>query len=249
MEDYSNETNELVPYEDSAHGGLQLVGSVQGQLDQAAEAAKALRERVFSLVPPVKMNGRLYPLVEHWQTIGSFYGVVTRITSTEYVEFGDVRGWQATAEAVKVDTDQVVGRAEAMCLTDEPRWANKPLHQLRAMAQTRATGRVLRGLFARIMVLAGVEATPAEDASGDDAFGPDYERGQGRRRPAPAAAPPPPADNGFITEKQQKFLFAKARELGRTNDDVKAILERFGFTSTREIPKAKFNEILEALAG
>ena len=82
------------------------------------------------------------------------------------VEHGGAKGWEAYAEAIRANSGLVVSRAEAMCMDDEPRCKGRPIHQLRAMAPTRAVSRCLRNVFSRIMVLAGVEPTPADDRDG-----------------------------------------------------------------------------------
>lgn len=227
---------ELIHIGDGGHE-VQPV-SIEENLDLAERAATALRERVFAKVPPVKIQGKQYPLVEHWQTIASFFGVVARVVETEHVVFGDAIGWKAVAEAVRVSDGSVLSRAEAMCLSDEPKWASRPQHQVIAMAQTRAISRCLRNVFSRIMVLAGVEASPAEDLMVDD-------EAPGRRRAQVIQADSP----GVITEKQQKFLFARAREAGRSNDEIRQMLSEFGYSSSAEIKKADFEKILERLSG
>jgi len=47
----------------------------------------------------------------------------------------------------------------------------KPLFQLKSMAQTRACSKVLRQVFAWIVVLAGYQPTPAEELTGHEDFG------------------------------------------------------------------------------
>lgn len=48
-------------------------------------------------------------------------------------------------------------------MNDETNWRGKPLFQLRSMAQTRACAKALRNVLAFVPVLAGYEATPAEE--------------------------------------------------------------------------------------
>lgn len=152
---------EIVP-----HSGMELMQSPEQSLGDAERAAAALRDKMFSKIKPAMVNGKQYPLVEHWTTVASFYNVTAKVTQTNYVEYGGAKGWEAYAEAIRADSGLVVSRAEAMCMDDEPRWKGRPIHQLRAMAQTRAVSRCLRNVFSRIMVLAGVEATPADDRDG-----------------------------------------------------------------------------------
>lgn len=98
-------------------------------LEEARRAAVALKEVIDAKPNPVLFNGEKYLEFEDWQTVGRFYGVSPRITSTKYVEYGNVQGWEATAEAVKVESDRIVSRAEAMCLNDEPKWKARPKYE------------------------------------------------------------------------------------------------------------------------
>jgi hypothetical protein len=149
-----------------ASSAMQMTQSPEQSLGEAERAAAALRDKMFSKIKPANINGKQYPLVEHWTTVASFYGITAKVTQTNYVEYGGTKGWEAYAEAIRADSGLVISRAEAMCMDDEPRWKGRPIHQLRAMAQTRAVSRCLRNVFSRIMVLAGVEPTPADDRDG-----------------------------------------------------------------------------------
>jgi hypothetical protein len=51
-------------------------------------------------------------------------------------------------------------------MDDESKWSDKPLYQLRSMAQTRAQAKALRGVLAWVAVLAGYNPTPAEEMDG-----------------------------------------------------------------------------------
>lgn len=215
----------------------ELECSVGDTLSAAQEAAKALRDHVFKAFPPARIQGRRYPCVEHWQTIASFYGVTAKVVATNYVEFGDHVGWEAIAEAIRVSDGAVVSRAEAMCMTDEPRWAGRPMHQIRAMAQTRAVSRVLRNVFARVMVLAGVEATPAEDVdSEEDVSAP-------RHRPAVRED----SSGRVINERQRKLIFGVAREYGVSNERVQEIIQSMGYASTADIKVGDLDKILNEI--
>ena len=137
-------------------------------LEEARVAAKALTTVIESKKKKVVFNGETYLENEDWLTVARFYGVTSRIRSTNFIEYGDVRGFEATAEAFLLGPNggEVISSSEAMCLNDEPNWAKKPLFQLRSMAQTRASSRVLRQVFGWVVVLAGYKATPAEEMDG-----------------------------------------------------------------------------------
>src|SRR3990167_11495834 len=95
-------------------------------LEEARKAAKALKDVIDAKPKKVIFGGETYLEFEDWQTVSRFYGITPRILSTAHVQFGDVEGWEAKAEAYHVPTGRVVASAEAMCLNDEPNWSTRP---------------------------------------------------------------------------------------------------------------------------
>ena len=214
-------------------------------LAEATRAAKALKEIIEGKEKKVTFNGKTYLQFEDWQTLGRFYGVTAVCRSTNFVEYGQdeyaVRGFEARAEALLVGTNQVISCAEAMCLDDEANWRRKPFFQLKSMAQTRACAKVLRNVLAWVVVLAGYAPTPAEEMDSLTANEPVVE--------APRRKSAKSVEEGFISEAQQKRLFALANEHGISKDDVRGILERYGFEFSREITKAKYQLICDEITG
>ena len=135
-------------------------------LAEAAKAAQALRDVIERKPNKCVINGKTFLQFEDWQTLGRFYGITSAARSTNYLEQGRVRGYECHAEALLVSADQVIGSAQAMCMDDEMKWHDKPLYQLRSMAQTRAQAKALRGVLAWVAVLAGYSPTPAEEMDG-----------------------------------------------------------------------------------
>jgi hypothetical protein len=138
----------------------------QEVLQEAAKAAAALRDVIESKPHKVVINGKTYPTHEDWLTVARFFGVTVATRETKYIERGRVRGYEAYAEAILASTGQVVGAGEMECLDDEAKWSDKPLFQLRSMAQTRAQAKALRSIFSWVVVLAGYAPTPAEEMDG-----------------------------------------------------------------------------------
>jgi hypothetical protein len=132
-------------------------------LEEARKAAKALAEVIESKPNKVKLNGKTYLTFEDWQTVGRFYGVSAKVVSTSFVEYGTVKGFEARAVAVLSQNGVEVSGAEAMCLNDERNWKDKPMFQVKSMAQTRACAKALRNVLAFVPVLAGYSPTPAEE--------------------------------------------------------------------------------------
>jgi hypothetical protein len=135
-------------------------------LQEAKEAATALVELIKSKPDlTVRLNGHDYLKFEAWQTIGKFYGASPKVTETKYIEYGEIKGFEAKAVVINSGGLEVSG-AEAMCMDDEPNWKKKPMFQLKSMAQTRASSKALRNVFAWVVVLAGYKPTPAEEMDG-----------------------------------------------------------------------------------
>lgn len=135
-------------------------------LAEATEAAKALKAVIDAKPKKVIFNGNIYLEFEDWQTVAKFYGATVKVTETKFVEYGEVKGFEAKAVVLNVSTGMEISGAEAMCLNDEGNWKKKPLFQLKSMAQTRASAKALRNVFAWVVVLAGYKPTPAEEMDG-----------------------------------------------------------------------------------
>ena len=135
-------------------------------LEEAAKAAQALKDVIERKPNKVVISGKTFLQFEDWQTLGRFYGITVAARTTTYIEFGRVQGFECHAEAILVSTGQVISAAQAMCLDDESKWSDKPLFQLRSMAQTRAQAKALRNVLAWVVVLAGYAPTPAEEMDG-----------------------------------------------------------------------------------
>src|SRR5262252_9263983 len=116
-------------------------------LAEAQKAAAALKDVISRKDRPVRFNGEQYLEFEDWQTVGRFYGITARVSQVRFVEYGDVRGFEATADALHAGTGRVVSSATSMCLNEERNWSSKPLFQLMSMAETRACAKVLRNVL------------------------------------------------------------------------------------------------------
>ncbi len=152
--------NQLTPINTNA---LDLSGAPDEVLREAGRAATALKDVISKKTKPVIFNGEQYLEFEDWQTIGRFYGVTAKVIDSKYVEFGDVRGFEARACAFHVASGKEISAADSMCLNDERNWSQKPLFQLKSMAQTRACAKALRNVLSWVAVLGGYKPTPAEE--------------------------------------------------------------------------------------
>lgn len=135
------------------------------QITDGVNAAKILMEIVQKNNWFSEIKGKKYLHFEAWQTLGRFYGYTVKIVETNYVEYGQAKGFNA--KAIVIDKNgKEVGGAEAICMNDEEDWKGKDkglLYSIKSMAQTRAGSKALRLILSWVAVLAGYEATPAEE--------------------------------------------------------------------------------------
>jgi hypothetical protein len=207
---------------------------------EARKAAQALKQIIDSKPNPLVLNGKTYLQFEDWQMLGRFYGVTAKAGTTKFVEFGETRGFEATAQALLVSSNQVISSAEAMCLDDEWKWNDKPLFQLKSMAQTRACAKALRNVLAWVVVLAGYAPTPAEELDGD------------KPEPAQPAVQPPKrrsSNSALISDAQLNRLFAIARDCQVPKEQVRACVLRYGFADPKLITKDKYQFICAEILG
>ena len=182
------QTGEMVPTLDMA-----VARKPEAVIAEAKEAAQALKKLLDAKPKKVVMNGEQYLEFEDWQTVAKFYGLAAKVVSSQYIEMGGVRGFEARAVVVDMRTGNEVSGAEAMCLNDEDHWSTRakyewktvqgqrvkekvgeepvPLFQLKSMAQTRACAKALRNVLAWVVVLAGYKPTPAEEMTGSEKGG------------------------------------------------------------------------------
>ena len=207
-------------------------------LQEAKRAAQALQQVIAGKPKKIMFGGKQYVESDDWALIGRFYGATSKIVDTHFVEFGEVKGFEATADVILVSTGQVISSAQAMCLSDEKNWSSKPLFQLKSMAQTRACAKALRNVFSWVVVLAGYAPTPAEEMDGMA----DYKVNRGKQQVVDGDA------GKKITTPQLKRMFAISREAGRDEANVHSVIERFGFHSTKDVLVSQYEKICEALA-
>jgi hypothetical protein len=134
-------------------------------LERMAEIATALIDVIESKRLYATIGGRRHITCEGWTTLAGMLGVVPVVTSTRPNDTGD--GIVAHVEARTLD-GRVVGAADGECSRAERRWRDRDPYAIRSMAQTRAISRALRAPLGQIIVLAGYEATPAEEMPADE---------------------------------------------------------------------------------
>ena len=205
-------------------------------LKEAKKAAQSLMTVVAQKRKPVIINGEQYLEFEDWQTLARFYGLTVRILNTQLVDIGGIQGYEAKAEVIRSTDGCVVSSAESMCLNDEKMWKDRPLFQLRSMAQTRSCAKALRNVLAWVAVLGGFKPTPAEEMDGVT-----------RKTTKPDVTPPQAKSESTgdgISVPQQKRFYAIARGSGKTDDDIKEwLMFNYNLGSTKEIPRKIYDEV------
>jgi hypothetical protein len=163
MKDNENK-NEIVPIEEQKEYSIEPSQTV----DFATKASKQLKDIVDKTKSTVILGNNTYMKFEGWQTVAKFFGSTVSVESTKPVIMKDkdgaeqIFGYEATAVVLN-DKGKMLSRAENGCFRDEYNWKDKPSFQLRSMAQTRASAKALRQVYAWVVVLAGYSPTPAEE--------------------------------------------------------------------------------------
>lgn len=198
----------------------------------AVRVADALKAVVVAKGLVKNIQGKEFPLVEAWQTLGAMLRLTPVCEWSRPIE----GGWEARVAVVAAD-GRTVGAAEAQCTRSERLWSSRDDFALRSMAQTRATGKSLRSVLGFVMVLAGYQATPAEEMDGE-------ERPRGPR----AANDPPPTVTGMATDAQRRKFRALQHELKMSDDDAHKLMEHVtGKTSSRDLTTREAGAFIDAL--
>lgn len=198
-----------------------------GIIKAARGVASALSRVVDDLNLTVPISGRKYVLLEGWTLLGSMVGVFAEVEWSRPIPDGE--GWEARAVA-RTLSGRVVGAAEALCSRSEDRWRNRPDHQLRSMAQTRAVSKALRLPLGFIVEMGGYSATPADEMD------------EPTERPARRSAPP----GGSVGDMRQRIHDA-AKARGMTSDQLLLIANEQGVAGEGRPTIAQLRRILAAV--
>ena len=112
------------------------------------------RQKLYKVIGTKK-----HVLVEGWTLLGAMLGVFAQIEWTKKLE----DRWEARAVATVAATGTMVGAGDAQCTHAESTWRSRDDYALRAMAQTRAISRAMRGPLGFVVQLAGFDAAPADE--------------------------------------------------------------------------------------
>lgn len=244
-------STELIPIENRSveFGSLRSPEQTIREIRQLADAfgPEARKRGDFK-----KIGDSQHLMIEGWQLLGWMCRLSASIESTEPIQIGDAHGFKAIATVIKVSDGLIVSRAEAICISSEDKWGmiskyewqhgkkvkvgdvQKPLHQLLSMAQTRAMSKAFSNVLKHIAKGAGFAVTAAEEMEEPPA-------------PPRASASSPPRDQeagvDTITEAQATRLYGLAKQYNRSQQEMKAILQCFGFDHSSKITYDKYDAI------
>lgn len=209
-------------------GGVFAVREPAEMIAQAARTADVLKGVVKARGLVSMIGGKEYLTVEAWSTLGVLVGCTARTEWTRPVE----GGFEAAVEVVNVN-GLVIGRAEACCLRSERNWAKRDDYALRSMAQTRAMGKALRMPLGWIAVLAGYNATPAEEMP------------QAAAPAVPVVAPEPVSGAAVSHQPETRTDGRKVEQPALTWPEWAARMEAIGVA----VPNLWLKEAVKALHG
>lgn len=131
------------------------------QLGEARARAKVLVEVVNEqgLSKRFGNNPKPHVFVEGWQFLASQFGLIPEIEWTKELE----DGWEARAALRRLSDGAIISHGDGECRTTEGNWKGRDSYAVRSMAQTRAVSKVCRIALSSVMVMAGFNATPAEE--------------------------------------------------------------------------------------
>ena len=146
----------------------------------------------------VRIQNKDYLTVPGCQVIGSGLGFTTGTTELVYVPGnGPIPGcWRATVAVYDTATGRTVGQGVASVFDDERPWNTRPQFARQGMAQTRATGRALKGVMGYAFALVGVEQSFAEEMPEEATERRQEASEPARRLPAPSKAKDAPKGDG-----------------------------------------------------
>jgi hypothetical protein len=209
------------------------------KLERAREYAVALNG-IIKFSPDrfvAKIGNNDFPKAEVWQTIAWMDGseAHTVWARAVYGNDGDrgVTGFEARAEVHDIATGKFLASGESFYGMDESatqgqRSQGGKLNAAKSAAQTRAISKALRGRYAFVVILAGLDATPAEE----------IDRSTGEIRPAKSKQPRRP---------QQKQTDSENIDAERVDAMVEYAVENLGFGNAESVVGFLGKETLDGI--
>ena len=256
------DSNEVQVFEGSAE--IRMARSPETVLAEAKLCAKALGRMVEQTKAFTVVGGRKHLHFTAWQTLGTMFRLAPRVKETRLIEADGIRGWECTAEVLHIPSGQIVSTADSMCTNDEANWSVRPkyewkngqktrvgeeavpLFQLRSMAQTRACAKALRNVISWVVVLAGYEATAAEEMTGNEnegGFDADGNQQQPQRKTESNGGGNGNGGAGTISDNHASRLGGIGHGAGKSKDQIIAVIKHFGFATAKDVTVDKYDAL------
>jgi hypothetical protein len=111
----------------------------------------------------IRVQGRGYLTVAGAQAVATAMGYTTAVESVKHVAPSDGMAGYWEAHATVLAGGAVIGRGVGCVFDDESPWNKRPQFARQMMAQTRATGRALKGVMGWATALLGTEGSFHEE--------------------------------------------------------------------------------------
>lgn len=234
------------------------------------EKATAVANTLTPIIEKSKLynniSGRKFVRAEGWTTMAAMLGVFPHMEYCRRLDREGETTYEARVVLRHLDGKEV-GAGEALASSKENKPWSREEFSIKSMAQTRAIGKACRLSFSWVMALAGYESCPLEEIDSSmikpSAYRPPITKPQPKQEPAiefgdsaetvateiveesPHVEKVQRVFNGKISEKQQKYLFAKWRSAGGSVEQLKEELKkRYGIEHTKDMNRAQLDELL-----
>ena len=160
-EEHALKTAEAMPIIESMY-----VKAVESPMAQFANAETVVGYMADKCKGPrflSNIQGRSYPRVEWWTTVGFALGLSPLEVSNVRLDREGQIVYEAVVEVQRMNDGMIISRGSALCSSEESAWGNRDEYAIKSMAATRATGKAYRIGLSFLAVMAGVEPTPADE--------------------------------------------------------------------------------------
>jgi hypothetical protein len=156
-------TTEIVPIAEATTGIVPPLDPL-AQLEGAEKVVSYMAAKCDSPQFHANIQGRKYPKVEWWTTVGFALGLSPIEVGSKKIEIDDKHYmYEASIEVRRMNDGAIIASATAICSTQETAWGNRDEYAVKSMAATRATGKAYRIGLSFLAVMAGLEATPSDE--------------------------------------------------------------------------------------
>ena len=146
---------------ESANGTALFSQDPEQAFTQAQRIVNVVAQRCTGPGYLVNIRGKQYPKIEWWTTVSASLGLFPQVVFAQRLDRDDEIAYEAKVAVYR--QNQIVASGEAMCSSKEERWSHADEYAIKSMAITRASGKAYRIPLSFLAVMAGLEATPAEE--------------------------------------------------------------------------------------